>query len=277
MPIFQLNGRYNPSVFCILRYHNPVAPMHAIKFVESYIDAWNKCDPEAVADHLTADGIYLDIPENVSQKHDELIVSLSGFFADFPQRYELIGEILTSKNTIAFQYQVRPVDDCENGQSATTYCGAEFMTLNGDAAITITDYYDLPERVNQDKYAKSGLRRGQLHEYMRRLDVIMESQRAYLRPDLTLPVLAEEVGCSVNHLSQVINSGFEMSFFDYVNNYRVRHAKELLLQIDGKNGAILNIAFTVGFNSNSAFYAAFKKHVGMAPATFRRSHNRRSH
>jgi AraC-like DNA-binding protein len=105
----------------------------------------------------------------------------------------------------------------------------------------------------------------------------MESEKAYLRSDLTLPALADEVGCSVNHLSQVINSGFEMSFFDYVNNYRVRHAKELLLQIDRSNGAILNIAFTVGFNSNSAFYAAFKKHVGMAPATFRRSQTRQSH
>ncbi|MCP5092302.1 MAG: helix-turn-helix domain-containing protein [Gammaproteobacteria bacterium] len=249
--------------------------MHATRFVESYFDAWNRCDPEAVADHLSADGIYLDVPENVSSKHDELIISLSGFFADFPQRYELIGEILTGRNTIAFQYRVCPLDDCENGQSPTSYCGAEFMTLNGDAAISITDYYDLPQRANLDKYAKSGLRREQMHEYMQQLDVLMESQQVYLRPNLTLPVLAEEVGCSVNHLSQVINAGFEMSFFDYVNNYRVRHAKDLLLQIDGRNGAILNIAFTVGFNSNSAFYAAFKKHVGMAPATFRRSHNGR--
>lgn len=251
--------------------------MRASKFVESYIAAWNHADPEGVASHLTADGVYLDVPENVSQKHDELIISLSEFFADFPQRYELIGEILTSKNSIAFQYRVCPLGDCEQGQSATSYCGAEFMTLNGDAAVTIVDYYDLPQRANLDKYAKSGLRREQLHEYMRRLDVIMESERAYLRPDLTLPVLAEEVGCSVNHLSQVINSGFDMSFFDYVNSYRVKHAKDLLLQIDGKNGVILNIAFTVGFNSNSAFYAAFKKHVGMAPAMFRRSQRRRPH
>ena len=250
--------------------------MRATKFVESYFDAWNHADPEGVADHLTADGVYLDIPENIQRTHDELIVSLSEFFADFPQRYELIGEILTSRNTIAFQYHVRPFDDCENRQTASTYCGAEFMTVNGDAAVTITDYYDLPQRVNLDKYAKSGLRREQLHEYMRRLDVIMESERVYLKPDLTLPVLAEEVGCSVNHLSQVINSGFEMSFFDYVNSYRVRQAKELLLQINGQNGAILNIAFTVGFNSNSAFYSAFKKHVGMTPASFRRSNKRRS-
>lgn len=251
--------------------------MQASKFVKSYFDAWNHADPEGVADHLAPGGVYLDITENIPRTHDQLVVSLSGFFADFPQRYELIGEILASMNTIAFQYRVRPMNDSTDGQSRTMYCGAEFMTLNGDAAVTITDYYDLPQQVSLDKYAKSGLRREQLQEYMRRLDVIMESQHAYLRPDLTLPALAEEVGCSVNHLSQVINSGFEMSFFDYVNNYRVRHAKELLLQIDRSNGAILNIAFTVGFNSNSAFYAAFKKHVGVAPATFRRSHNRRSH
>ncbi len=245
--------------------------MQASKFVKSYFEAWNHADPEGVADHLAPDGVYLNMPENISRSHDELIVSLSEFFSDFPQRYEMIGEVLSSKSTIAFQYRVRPARETEADESSATYCGAEFMKLIGDSAVVITDYYDLPQRVNLDKYAKSGLRREQLHEYMQRLDGMMESEHAYLLPDLTLPVLAEAVGCSVNHLSQVINSGFDMSFFDYVNHYRVNHAKEMLLQIDGQNGAILNIAFSVGFNSNSAFYAAFKKHVGMTPAAFRRS------
>lgn len=248
--------------------------MQASKFVASYFDAWNHADPVGVADHLTPDGVYIDVPENIPRTHDELIESLAGFFADFPHRYELLGEILTSKNMIAFQYQVHPADENDTDASPSSYRGAEFMTLSGDTAVTITDYYDLPARESHEKYAKSGLRREQLHDYMRRLDVIMETQHAYLKPDLTLPVLAAEVGCSVNHLSQVINSGFEMSFFDYVNSYRVRHAKELLNRIDGQSGAILNIAFTVGFNSNSAFYTAFRKHVGMTPATFRRSQNR---
>ncbi len=246
--------------------------MQASKFVKSYFDAWNHADPKGVAEHLAPGGVYVDIPENIPRSHDELIVSLNEFFADFPQRYELLGDILSNETTIAFQYRVTPLTD-----DGTSYCGAEFMSVNGDAAITITDYYDVPQKVILDKYAKSGLRREQLHDYMRRLDAIMESQRAYLKPDLTLPVLAEKVGCSVNHLSQVINSGFEMSFFDYVNNYRVRQAKDMLLQLDGQNGAILNIAFTVGFNSNSAFYAAFKKHVGMTPAAYRRSRARNPH
>ena len=60
--------------------------MRATKFVESYFDAWNHSDPKGVADHLTADGIYCDIPENVQRSHDELITFLSEFFSDHRQR-----------------------------------------------------------------------------------------------------------------------------------------------------------------------------------------------
>ncbi len=113
--------------------------------------------------------------------------------------------------------------------------------------------------------------------YKQRLETIMQSQQAYLRPDLTLPRLAETVNCSVNHLSQVINSGFDMSFFDYLNQYRIAHARKLLARIDSQGNAILNIAFTVGFNSNSAFYAAFKKCVGQTPAQYRRAQMKPTH
>ena len=258
--------------------------MRATEFVESYIDAWNHSDPKGVADHLTADGIYCDIPENVQRTHDELITSLSEFFSTNRHRYELIGEILTSRESIAFQYQIFPSENAGTSDSASSYSGAEFMTLHGDAAMTITDYYDVPgmarpsklamltSRVpHRHKYAKSGLSDEQMRDYKERLERIMRGQQAYLMPELTLPKLAETVGCSVNHLSQVINSGFGMSFFDYLNQHRITHARELLAHLDDQNGAILNIAFTVGFNSNSAFYAAFKKYVGQTPAQYRRA------
>lgn len=157
------------------------------------------------------------------------------------------------------------------------------MTLHGDAAVTITDYYDIPGigrastpaqmhtgMVQTRKYAKSGLNSEQLADYKGRLERIMQSQKLFLKPDLTLPKLAQAVECSVNHLSQVINAGFGMSFFDYLNQYRIEHARELLTRRDEQDAAILNIAFAVGFNSNSAFYAAFKKRLGQTPAQFRR-------
>lgn len=264
--------------------------MHATEFVASYFDAWNHFDPKGVADHLTADGIYCDIPENVQRTHDELITNLSDFFCNYRLRYELIGEVLTCSNTIAFQYQVYPFGENKKSVSPDAYRGAEFMTLHGDAAVTITDYYDIPgmtrplqlarltSRVkHKHKYAKSGLNNAQLLDYKHRLEQIMQTRHAYLWPELTLPKLAKAVDCSVNHLSQVINSGFGMSFFDYLNQFRIEHAKELMTGLDGQSNAILNIAFTVGFNSNSAFYAAFKKCVGQTPAQYRRSLFNRSH
>ena len=258
--------------------------MRASEFVESYFEAWNHCDPEGVADHLTPDGIYCDIPENVQRSHDELITNLAGFFTTHRHSYELIGEIMTGENTLAFQYQYCAIGDRNGSGAGEPRRGAEFMTLHGDAAITITDYYDTPglsrpselaqlteRRARQHKYAKSGLDLQQLTVYKNRLMHIMQVNEAYLQSDLTLPKLASAVNCSVNHLSQVINSGFGMSFFDFLNQHRIAHAKDLLAQLDDKNGAILNVAFTVGFNSNSAFYAAFKKCVGQTPAQYRRS------
>jgi len=264
--------------------------MHATRFVESYFDAWNQCDPKGVADHLTDDGIYRDVPENSRRSHDEWITYLGDFFSSYRHRYELIGEILMGSETIAFQYQVYTSDADQKSDSKDFYRGAEFMTLHGDAAMTITDYYDIPGmgqhariappasgEMQFNKYAKSGLNSEQLLEYKLKLEQLMQSQQAFLSSDLTLPSLAEAVGCSVNHLSQVINSGFGMSFFDYLNQHRIEHARELLASRDLQCGSILNIAFAVGFNSNSAFYAAFKKRVGQTPAQYRRAQVMRPH
>jgi AraC-like DNA-binding protein len=189
----------------------------------------------------------------------------------------LIGEIQKGENTVAFQYRMFPFKNSPKSAMSASYHGAEFITLHDDAAMVITDYYDIPVKMPVNKYAKSGLTSDQLVTHKHRLDKLMQSRKEYLRPDLTLPKLAEAVGCSVNNLSQVINSGFGTSFFDYLNRYRIEHARKLLKNSDGQSSAILHTAFTVGFNSNSAFYSAFKKHVGMTPAQYRQKHLKRCH
>lgn len=260
--------------------------MHTTRFVESYFDAWNHRDPKGVADHLAAEGIYRDIPENFQKTRSELLSSLGTFFADHRYRYELIGEVMSSRNSIAFQYRLSSSDE----EFAGSYYGAEFMTLSGDAAVQITDYYEVPEMMRSGKsvqvaadgslkrkYAKSGLSATQLEEFKCRLEIVMQADQAFLRTDLTLPKLAVAVDCSVNHLSQVINSGFGMSFFDYLNQHRIEYARVQLGNYDSNNCAILNVAFEAGFNSNSAFYAAFKKCIGQTPAQYRRAQLKKTH
>ena len=239
--------------------------MHTEEFVRSYFDAWNHHDPEGIAHHLCPEGIYIDIPEQSTRSPNELVDWLQEFFSQYWHRYELTGEILQTDNKIAFQYRI-------HSQRRSTYQGAEFMTLNGDTAIAITDYYEFPEIRQSRKYAKSGLSGDQLHKYKQILNQIMCVRKAYLQPDLSMPKLAELVGCSVNHLSQVINCGYGTSFFGYLNRHRIEYAKELLTRAEYRRMHVLDIAFDVGFNSNSTFYSAFKKCVGISPARYRLKH-----
>jgi AraC-like DNA-binding protein len=249
--------------------------MHSTEFVKSYIDAWNHRDANGVAEHLCLNGTYCDIPANKQFSRDDLVSDLVDFFAADNHKYQLIGEVLSGQNTIAFQYKM-----LSPSANSDEWFGAEFMTLNGDAALRIADYYD-PTHIATgaksvpnlavSKYAKSGLDAQRMQEYIGRLKSLMDDEKLYLEPDLTLPALAEMVDCSVNHLSQVVNSGFNMSFFDFLNSYRVQEAKLILSDDDDQPKSILDVSFAVGFNSNSAFYAAFKKATGVTPAQFRRS------
>ncbi|MEM9397592.1 MAG: helix-turn-helix transcriptional regulator, partial [Pseudomonadota bacterium] len=63
---------------------------------------------------------------------------------------------------------------------------------------------------------------------------------------------------------------YSMSFFDYINQFRVREAAHMLRQPDCRFPAILDVALSVGFNSTSTFYTAFKKETGQTPAKYRR-------
>ena len=265
--------------------------MRASEFVRSYFDAWNHHDPVAIADHLANNGVYCDIQENTRRSHDELILTLQSFFITNNYRYELIGDILKGDNTIAFEYRTLPIVQGRKSDTAMHATrGSEFIQLNDHGALTIYDYYQPDDRAampsspraskasrsNTIKYAKSGLNKEQLDTYRARLEHFMETEYAFLESGLTLPKLAKQINCSVNHLSQAINSGFGLSFFDYLNRYRIEYAKGLLNNPDKLNNSILDIAFTVGYNSNSAFYSAFKKFVGQTPAEYRRRHTLRS-
>ena len=245
-------------------------------FVESYIEAWNRHDAERVARHLGSDGLYCDMPRQEELTGDALVAHLIDYFSSDEYRYELIGDVLANADTVAFQYRVVPLDP---GSGAQGWSGAEFVRLDGSVARQINDYYREPGAPGRHapvgsggrRYAKSGLSVEAMERLLAALHEAMTGRRLYLDPDLSLPRLAEQLGCSVNHLSQAINAGHSMSFFDYINQFRVTEAARMLREENCRFPAILDIALSVGFNSTSTFYTAFKKSMGQTPAKYRRS------
>jgi AraC-like DNA-binding protein len=152
------------------------------------------------------------------------------------------------------------------------------LPLMAAVLIYLVSYTALrhPERIYgppdpAKKYERSGLSREAAEAGLARLTAQMSAEKPYMDEGLTLQDLASRVGLAPNHLSQVINENWKMGFHEFLNSYRVKAAETMLLDPAHRDRSILEIANEAGFNSKSAFNAAFRRHRGMTPSEFRQS------
>ncbi len=143
-------------------------------------------------------------------------------------------------------------------------CIIGYLLVWNNEIETVTSDADKPE-----KYQSSALSTEQGLHYQQQLLALMQTKQAYRNGELTLPILAEQLGISPNYLSQIINERLELSFREFVNQYRIAEIQQQLV-LD-PDTAILELAYMSGFKAKSTFYTAFKKQVGMTPSQFRES------
>jgi AraC-like DNA-binding protein len=107
------------------------------------------------------------------------------------------------------------------------------------------------------------------------LQRLFEEEKMYRQQGLSNNEVCEALGTNRIYLSKVLNNNFRMNFPEYVNDYRVKEAKELLKgQSEGNEYAsytIQAISKMVGFNSTSSFYDAFKQIVGVTPSEYKKA------
>ena len=129
------------------------------------------------------------------------------------------------------------------------------------------------ENQSRRKYEKTSLADAVKEDYKNKLLLYMETQKPYLDPTLCLNNLAEKLAIPTHHLSQVLNICLNQNFFDFINSYRIKESKKILLEQALNKKTILEILYQTGFNSKSVFNVAFKKHTGMTPSQFRKLQN----
>jgi AraC-like DNA-binding protein len=123
--------------------------------------------------------------------------------------------------------------------------------------------------IEATKYVGSGLSDAESSGYAQKIRTIMEREKLYLDPEISLKELSDKTGISPRYLSQVINSKFNQNFFDFINHYRIEEAKRLMAGTVRKELTILEVMYNVGFNSKSSFQTAFRKNTGTTPTEFR--------
>ncbi|MET3037482.1 AraC family transcriptional regulator [Chryseobacterium sp. NRRL B-14859] len=80
--------------------------------------------------------------------------------------------------------------------------------------------------------------------------------------------IAQIVSLSTPAFCRYFKKQTNMTFTDFVNNYRINQAKIFLL----KDYSVTEVCFQVGFESLSYFNKLFKQHTGETPSEFKKKH-----
>lgn len=122
--------------------------------------------------------------------------------------------------------------------------------------------------VSTTKYQNSGLNEKELLQIHEQLKLMLRDEKPYLNPELTLTELAGLVNTHPNKLSQAINQFEQKSFYDLINEMRIREFLERVMQPENKKYTFISLAYDCGFNSKASFNRNFKKYTDKTPSDY---------
>ena len=100
------------------------------------------------------------------------------------------------------------------------------------------------------------------------LSKLMNEDKVYLDNELTLVNLSKKLNTSTNKLSWLLNTVYKSTFYDFINEYRVKAFISKLEQDEHKIKTLLSLSMEVGFNSKSTFNKAFKSVHKETPSSY---------
>jgi AraC-like DNA-binding protein len=118
------------------------------------------------------------------------------------------------------------------------------------------------------KYKKTSIPKDFELKLRSKLEEIMNIEKPYLDPTISLSDIAELADCSPNQLSQLLNERIGKNFYDYVNDYRLRYFHDLAKNPKNKQFTFLSLAYESGFNSKTTFNSFFKRSTGLTPSKY---------
>jgi len=160
-----------------------------------------------------------------------------------PFAREVIKFLLTTLNIILFVKVIYPYSKL-NALGNLFYKGMRLQTIPLSA-----------KRFSDEK--KSQELRGRLVSYF-------ESEKPYLKPNLTIQEVALYLYSNKTYLSRIINECYDNNFNQFVNYHRVEEAKRLFY--NDPRLSIQQMCDLSGFGSMATFSVAFRVFAGNSPA-----------
>ena len=100
------------------------------------------------------------------------------------------------------------------------------------------------------------------------IKALMQTEKLFTNKDFDLNMLADKLGSNRTYISNIINTKTQDSFVKFINTYRVKEAKKLLIDDHNKMLTLDAIGKVAGFSSTSTFNRVFKAETGVTPSFF---------
>ncbi len=138
------------------------------------------------------------------------------------------------------------------------------LRLNDEAIRLIPDKVVRPRA---EEKTSEPANNGISPKFEQRIKQLMEEERLYTQPGLTISDLADAMSVQEYRLRRIINQTMRYrNFNQFLNSYRIEDASHRLL---GSKTPISSIALDVGYSSLSVFNKAFKDRFGVTPSEYR--------
>jgi len=112
--------------------------------------------------------------------------------------------------------------------------------------------------------------RGRNDELHRRLATLLDVQRIFLDPELTLTGFVERMGAPERAVRKLINDDLGHDHFrTFLNHYRLAEACRLLEDPRHDGDKLIVIALDSGFASLATFNRVFRASIGCSPSQYR--------
>lgn len=149
-----------------------------------------------------------------------------------------------------------------DSRQLTNYIAFE---VNGDEVKNETM---LPMMQISEKYSTSSLKGVDEMDLYFRLKALMNKEKIYLNPHLTLKSVSDQLSTNTKYLSQVVNHYANTNFQRFVNDFRIDDVKAKIADETYQNLTLFGIALQCGFKNKSTFYKVFKEVTGVTPREF---------
>lgn len=134
------------------------------------------------------------------------------------------------------------------------------------------DYFDTSQAAQEAGYRPCKRCRPDLIDFQPFIVIAKKVKLAidtYYKERDALSEELDKIGITQRRLVDIFRQQYKVTPSEYADTLRIHTAKERLTSSDD---SLINIALFLGFDSISAFYGFFRKHMHMTPGEYRRRH-----